>query len=145
VSTRKTRTLLATIATAIAVTLVPASSQALVAKPTGDSALDSYCSQAAALIDKAMTQGNLALVNGDDAGAAAWYALADDMISRSEANGCEFGAARKIRKLRRFLALHPNIAPVQIQPDTTTGGTSPVGGSRLSLDSTAPAVGTIAP
>ena len=144
-STRKTRTLLATIATAIAVTLVPASSQALVAKPTGDRALDSYCEQAAALIDKAMTQGDLALVNGDDDGAAAWYALADDMISRSEANGCEFGAARKIRRLRRFLASHPIIGPVQTQPEPTIGGTSPDGGSRFSPGSDSPTVGPIAP
>jgi hypothetical protein len=144
-STRKTRTLFATLATALAVVVMPASSNALVAKPTGDRALDSYCQQAAALIDKAMTQGNLALVNGDDAGAAAWYALADDMISRSEANGCEFGAARKIRRLRRFLAAHPNIEPIQISPEQISGGTSPEGGARYSPGGDSPTLGPIAP
>jgi hypothetical protein len=141
VSTRKIRTLLATSAAAIAVAVVPASSQALKAQPTGDPALDNYCAQAAALIDHALTESNLALINGDDEGSRAWDALAIEMIQRSRARGCEFTTARKIRRLLRDARVHLD---GQTKPGISLGdgGTMPT----RSLDSgAAPVSGSMAP
>jgi hypothetical protein len=116
VFTRKTRTLIATTAAALAVAVVPASSSALTSKPTGDKRLDDYCAQAGALIDRALREGDLALVNGDDEGASAWYVLAADMIKRSQARGCDFGF-RKVRRLLRSL----DLGAVQTGPAPTVG------------------------
>ena len=140
-STRKTRTLLATLVATFAVALVPASSHALRAVPTGDRALDDYCSKAAALIDRALTESHLALIDGRDEDYAAWSALAVEMIKRSKARGCEFTSNRQIR---RFRAERPDIGPVQTSPEPTTGGTSEGssdGGSQHSPDTEAPPVG----
>ena len=60
--------------------------------PTGNSRLDDLCRRAADLINQANTEGDLALIHGDDAGAQAWYDLADEMLSRSKGWGCNFSA-----------------------------------------------------
>lgn len=140
--TRKTRTIVATVATALAVAVVPASSQALRAQPTGDRSLDDYCSKAAALIDKALTQANLALVDGRDDDFDAWSALAVDMIKRSKARGCEFTSARKIRRI--LSAFEVGATETSSEPSV---GTSPEGSGGIpprSLDGGSPQVSGLA-
>jgi hypothetical protein len=136
-STRKTRTLFATLAATLAVVLVPASSHALTAKPTGDRALDDYCAKAAALIDKALTESHLALIDGRDEDYEAWSALAVEMIKRSQDRGCEF-RTRQIRRILRDLATH--VGPIQTEPGISTGGTS-TGGSTVPPGGDAPPIG----
>ena len=114
-----------------------ASSNALKAKPTGDRALDDYCSKAAALIDKALTQSHLALIDGNDEDYAAWSALAVEMIKRSQARGCEFTGYRKVKRILDNAA--PGVGPVQTEPGTSPGG-KPTGGPRAP-DNGAPPVG----
>jgi uncharacterized membrane protein YccC len=138
-STRKIQTLLATVATAFAVAVVPASSQAVRAQPTGDRALDDYCNKAAALIDRALTESHLALINGDDEGFAEWSALVVEMVKRSEARGCSFSATRKIRRILREAA--PDVGPIQTEPGTSSGGTSTGGTGPRTPDTSSPPVG----
>ncbi len=116
--TRKTRILFAAIAAVVAIAVLPASSFALKAKPTGDPRLDDYCQQAAALIDRAITQGNLALVNGDDDEAAEWYHLAAEMIERSQANGCSFA---RVHKIKSILSDHLDVGQRQTLSEPTAG------------------------
>ncbi len=123
--TRKTRIVFAALATVVAIVVLPASSFAIKAKPTGDPKLDDYCQQAAALIDRAITQGNLALVNGDDDGASEWYHLAAEMITRSQAQGCQF--ARIGPKVRHVLKDRPDLGPPVSSSDSPQVGTSPTG------------------
>jgi hypothetical protein len=122
--TRKHRILLAALTVVVAIAVVPASSFALTAKPTGDPQLDDYCQQAAALIDKAITQGNLALVNGDDDGASEWFHLAAEMIEHSQGAGCSF-SARKIRHILNRVDVGLRQAVAQLP----TAGTSAAGSS----------------
>ncbi|MGI9021385.1 MAG: hypothetical protein ACR2G3_11835 [Solirubrobacterales bacterium] len=139
-STRKTRTLLATLATAVAVAVVPASSHALKAQSTGDRALDDYCSKAAALIDRALSESNLALINGDDAESAAWDRLAIDMIRGAQARGCTFISGRRVTRL---LWEYPRVGSRQTTSEPSVG-TSPDrssgGSTTTSPDSGAPPV-----
>ena len=139
--TRKTRILFAAAAAVVAIAVLPASSFALKAKPTGNPQLDDYCQQAAALIDRAITQGNLALVNGDEEGANEWYHLAAEMIERSQGAGCSFSARRKIRRILDQVDIGPrqtiSVPPaVGTAPDDATGSLHPppsgtlVGGRR---------------
>ena len=60
--------------------------------PTGNSELDGICARIAGLINYANSQGDLAMIDGDDAAAQAWYDLADDMIRRGTNVGCKLVA-----------------------------------------------------
>jgi hypothetical protein len=73
---------------------------ALTSQPTGNPQQDDYCSKVADLINDAYRQGDLALINGDDEGAQAWYDLAAEFIDRSTQNGCRF-----TMNIRRVLGL----------------------------------------
>jgi hypothetical protein len=120
----KLRTTIAMLAATFAVAVVPAVSQAAIkSTPTGDPGLDDYCRKAAALIDHAVTQGDLATLAGDDEAAAEWNGLAADMIRRSTANGCKFytGPARLVGPTRPGVP----IGPVQTSPEPTGDRTSP--------------------
>jgi hypothetical protein len=122
--TRKNRVLLAALTIVVAIAVVPASAFALKAKPTGDANLDNYCQQAAALIDHALSQGDLALLDGHDDEASEWYHLAAEMIGRSQANGCQFVSGRRVRNILRN---HLVVAPTQGPSGAPTTGTPPSG------------------
>ena len=124
--TGKNRARLAFLAVVVAIAVVPASALALKAKPTGNAALDDYCQKAAGLIDYALSQGDLALLDGRDDEAAEWYHLAAEMIGRSQDRGCQFVSGRRIRSI---LNAHLNIGPRQSASGPATGGTSPTGPS----------------
>lgn len=57
---------------------------------TGNQQQDDYCAGVAKLVADAETQGNQALLNGDQASADAWYDLADEFVDRATQNGCRF-------------------------------------------------------
>lgn len=63
---------------------------ALKATTTGNQQQDDYCAGVAKLIDDAEHQGDLAVLNGDQASADAWYDLAEEFIDRATQNGCRF-------------------------------------------------------
>jgi hypothetical protein len=96
--------------------MAPADAQAMVkSNPTGNSQLDGICKQMADLINYAQSQGDVALVNGDDEGAQAWYDLADEMIRGGTAKGCKFSSAFR----HRARADVPTVGPVQTSPEPT--------------------------
>ena len=105
----------ATFAVALAAgPLAPTDAQAQVkSKPTGNSQLDGICQRMAGLINHANSQGDLALINGDDEGAQAWYDLADDMIRRGTAAGCSFSGAHR----HRPAGVVPTVGPIQTSPE----------------------------
>jgi hypothetical protein len=119
----KIKTIIVTLVTVLAVGAVPATSHALKAKPTGNAQLDDYCTKAAALIDRALSESALALINGDDEGSRAWDEIAIEMIKRSRARGCEFAGARQIRALR--LRLATDVRPGGTEPTVSPGTSSP--------------------
>lgn len=98
-TTRKIRAAAAVFAAALTLSVAsgPLTSDADAAVksgPTGNAELDSICQQMANLINQAYTEGDLALINGDDEGAEAWYELARDMLRRSRDAGCKMYSAK---------------------------------------------------
>jgi hypothetical protein len=94
----KIRTALALFAAVFAVALAtgpltPTDAQAQIkSNPTGNSDLDAICQRIANLINYANSQGDLAMIDGDDEASQAWYDLADDMIRRGTKAGCKLVA-----------------------------------------------------
>jgi hypothetical protein len=77
----------------VAATVAPADARAEIkSNPTGDARLDAICQQFVDLINRAYREGDLALVNGDDEGSEAWYAVAHDGIRKATAAGCKISA-----------------------------------------------------
>ena len=87
--------------------------------PTGDAKLDAICQQFVDLINRAYREGDLALVNGDDEGAEAWYDVAHDGIRKATASGCTISA--------RAAPVKTKVRPdeIKVSPVNTTTVTSP--------------------
>ncbi len=66
----------------------------LKATSTGNQQQDEYCAGVAKLVEEAESEGDRAVINGDQAGADAWYDLADYFIDQATQNGCRFVFAR---------------------------------------------------
>lgn len=64
------------------------------ATTTGNQQQDEYCAGVAKLVADAEAEGDRAVINGDQAGADAWYDLADYFIDQATQNGCRFVFAR---------------------------------------------------
>lgn len=58
--------------------------------PTGDPALDAYCRKVADLVNDAILQSDLALINNDPQGSQEWWDLAMYMLAYSKSKGCNF-------------------------------------------------------
>jgi hypothetical protein len=115
-------TAIAVLATAfgVALAVAPADARAEIkSNPTGDAKLDAICEQFADLINRAYREGDLALVNGDDEGADAWYDVAHDGIRKATAAGCNISA--------RVAPVKTKVRPDEIKVSgvTTTTTTSP--------------------
>lgn len=67
---------------------------AIKATSTGNQQQDEYCAGVAKLVADAEAEGDRAVINGDQAGADAWYDLADYFIDQATQNGCRFVFAR---------------------------------------------------
>lgn len=58
--------------------------------PTGDPGLDEYCRKVADLVNDAILQSDLALINNDPQGSQEWWDLAMYMLAYSKSKGCNF-------------------------------------------------------
>ena len=118
-------TAIAVLATAfgVALAVAPADAHAEIkSNPTGDAKLDAICQQFVDLINRAYREGDLALVNGDDEGSDAWYAVAHDGIRNATAAGCNLSA--------RVAPVKTKVRPdeITVSPVNTTTASSPISG-----------------